>query len=206
MTGDPGTGSPGDLWKREKCYTLSWEMLGACLEELRRCIVRDRFFPTVVVGIARGGLVPASFFANALHTTRFVLVSIRRNSTNEVYSEKQDPQLAWISSQARLDGEHVLLVDDVTGSGETLRFTCALLAARGAEETRTVVLARMRHSTFVPNYVGVTLDDWIIFPWENAKSPIGKIVPIGARDIPQQPYSSETGAGPTRPQEAKQEL
>lgn len=167
------TGSP---WKQKRCYVLSWETLGVCLEELRQCVAREQL-PTVIVGIARGGLIPATFFASAIQEARLAVMSIARNRTDEIYSARGDPELAWMSPEARFEGERVLLVDDVTSSGKTLSFACDMLSTRGAQHVETAVVARMEGSAFVPNYVGVTLDDWIVFPWEITR-PSGQITLI----------------------------
>lgn len=169
-------------WKQESCYILSWEMLGVCLDELRQHISNDLLVPTIVVGIARGGLIPATFFANTINGARFVAMSISRNRTNEVYSAKKVPELTWMSPELRFEGERVLLVDDVTSSGETLRFACDLLAERGADKIWTAVVARMERSAFVPDYTAVTLDDWIIFPWEILNSS-RRVIFIGRKHI-----------------------
>lgn len=77
-----------------------------------------------VVGIARGGLVPAALVA---HQLQVPLVMMRVNYRDDDNNPRtQTPKLLH-PHDANLTGQRVLLVDDVSVSGSTLRFAASLL-------------------------------------------------------------------------------
>jgi len=68
--------------------------------------------------------------------------------------------------EARLHGENVLLVDDVSDSGRTLAMVLALLVRAGAE-VRTVCLYSKPATVLEPDYVWRKTSRWIAFPWSS---------------------------------------
>lgn len=154
------------LWKREKIYVLDWEMLGRCLQKIEYLVRQDGVMPTTIVGISRGGLVATTYFANIFNTSDVHILGIVRNTSNEKYSWKQEPQFFWMSPHADLRDRSILLVDDINGEGRTLALAIQLLQEQGANCIKTVVIACQQKSSFPVDYTAVVLDDWIVFPWE----------------------------------------
>ncbi|RKN03366.1 phosphoribosyltransferase [Streptomyces radicis] len=126
--------------------------------------------PQAVVGIARGGTQLAEWVAAHLSVPA-VVIGARHNTT--------DAPRASASGRVRLDavpeaalavlgrGRRLLVVDDVVGSGATLRAVLADLAARVAPVgVRTAVLCRNAGTRFAPDTWGWEVADWVVFPWE----------------------------------------
>ncbi|HJT66888.1 MAG TPA: phosphoribosyltransferase family protein [Pyrinomonadaceae bacterium] len=155
------------LWRREKLYLLSWEDLGKGLQKIRDQILSDGFRPVTVIGISRGGLVPATYFSHALHVDDFEVLGIARNASDDIFCLKREPELLWTSANRDYTGSSVLLVDDVAGEGKTLDFAVKFLKGKGATKVLTAVIARIQKCEFMPDYCAVEVDDWIVFPWEN---------------------------------------
>lgn len=164
--GEARSAGPPDLWRRERFLVLGWEALGRCLEVLAAQIEASGFRPTAIVAISRGGMVPAVFLANAFGLRDVQVISILRNVSNEKYSERGEPRLRWMAPDTPLDGERVLLVDDIAGDGGTLDLALGLLAGRNAAAVRTAVVVKNQGSRLEPDYRAITVDDWIVFPWE----------------------------------------
>jgi hypoxanthine phosphoribosyltransferase len=160
------SGSKAGTWRRERIYRLDWRSLGQLLEEIAEQIAAANFLPDIVVGIARGGLIPATYLANVFAVADLRAMSVLRNSSDTVYSAKQQPQIVWKSWDSALTGRLVLLVDDVSGQGRTFEAAVEALKQDGTEFVRTAVITKMAHSAFEPDFTGITLDDWIVFPWE----------------------------------------
>lgn len=108
--------------------------------------------PTLLIAPVRGGLVPATYLSHALGDV---------------------PVLCWDDnykaiSSGNWDYSKILIVDDLSDSGDTLKQIIDVLAQPECE-IRTATLIH-RHSTqLVPTYSGgvVKHDEWIVFPWEN---------------------------------------
>lgn len=153
-------------WKRERTTLLDWSALGRVLDGMRDRILKDSFRPQAVIGIARGGLVPAIYFANALKAADFHILGMLRNASDEPFSAKRSPTLCWESPMPDLSGKSLLVVDDIVGDGETMALAIATVRDRDAAEIRTAAVARYQGSRFTPDYCGITADGWIVFPWE----------------------------------------
>ncbi len=130
--------------------------------------------PDVVVGVSRNGLVPAVIICHALGVRDLRSVHVTRTVADGVDADKTpEPVHRNVASLGNLTGADVLIVDDIAGSGATLRDVAGLVRARGPATVRTAACVVNRanwrdHSDphRAVTYIGVTVDRWVIFPWE----------------------------------------
>ena len=116
-----------------------------------------------IVGVARGGLLPATILSHHMGIPLRPLSWSTRDHASSVHDENIKEDLR--------DGKRVLLVDDINDSGKTF---VEILEDWEYDELSTlgvVTLASVfqRYSTVLPsNFYSVFLDhdDWIGFPWE----------------------------------------
>lgn len=155
------------LWKREHLLQLTWEKLGSSLEDLRRQIIRSDFNPSSIVGICRGGLIPATFLSHAFGNPSFTVLSIVRNLNDEKYSERAAPKFGWMApDSSRIRDQNVLVVDDIAGDGGTLTLAREILMEMKPAAIRTAVIVKNVNSRFPPDHFALEVDDWVVFPWE----------------------------------------
>ena len=156
----------------------------ADVRALAAAIVADGTWqPTFLIGIGRGGLVPAVYLSHAsgLPTLSCDLSSRVRDFADEV--------LVRLAGHTRA-GERLLFVDDINDSGRTIAALRAALADAGA------VAGAVRVATLIENtvsaervdYAARTIDrtttkDWYVFPWE-AMAPADTIAEDAA-EIPE---------------------
>jgi hypothetical protein len=69
-------------------------------------------------------------------------------------------------------GLKVLVVDDVSDTGSSLRTAMEHVADRGASEVRVATLHVKPWTTFRPDYYAAEVDAWIVYPWEPVESMI----------------------------------
>ena len=81
--------------------------------------------PDLVVGIAKGGVVPASLIAHQLQCPLQLITIHYRDLHNAPFYES--PQLIQDFNEGKPVGQHVLLVDDVSVSGQTMDLAKSLL-------------------------------------------------------------------------------
>ena len=119
--------------------------------------IRKTQFPEVdlIVGIASGGVVPASLIAFHLNKPLDVMsINYRDEENNPRY---EVPQLLEKFNEL-ITGKHILLVDDVSVSGKTLETAKALFEEC---EVTTFVLKGQADISAFPEVV--TCVDW---PWK----------------------------------------
>ena len=137
------------------------------LLNLAKTIVRSGFVPDVIVGVSRGGWVPARVLCDLLG------VPVLANVGVEFYSgvgQRQDkPRLTQRLSTA-VSGKKVLIVDEVADTGKSLKLAKEHIIKEGAEQVRTVTMYTKPWSTFEPDYHEKKTSCWIVFPWETKET------------------------------------
>ncbi|HEU0043102.1 phosphoribosyltransferase [Sphingomonas sp.] len=122
--------------------------------------------PTCIIGVGRGGLVPAVYLS---HATGLPTLSCDLSSQVKDFA---DDVLVRLAGRTH-DGERLLFVDDINDSGRTIGLLRERLTQAGA------VAGSVRFATLLDNiassqrvdYRARTLDrtvdkDWFVFPWE----------------------------------------
>lgn len=117
-----------------------------------------RFKPDIIVGIIRGGLLPALHFSHALDRP---LVTIQWQ-TRDGSKRTVDPQLVEMIQS----GRHVVFVDDINDSGAT--FTQLNEAYGNHSNVFFVSLVEKVSSSYKSNVSALRIDDsrWLVYPWE----------------------------------------
>ena len=133
-----------------------------CLK-LAREIKSSGFEPDMVVGVCRGGWVPARFLADFLGDIREV-ASVRAIFYTGINKTKAKVKITQPVS-ASVRGKNVLLVDDVADTGHTLASVVTHLINKGAREVRVAVLHYKPWSVIKPDYFAAKTTDWVIYPW-----------------------------------------
>lgn len=145
---------------------ITQEDFVADVRTLASILARDAWRPDVIVGIGRGGLVPAVFLS---HATGLPMLSLDYSSrVPELVAES----LVRLAARSRA-GERLLLVDDINDSGRTIT------ALRAALTDADAATANIRFATLIDNirsaervdYAARAIDraivkDWFVFPWE----------------------------------------
>ena len=126
-----------------------------------------------VVGITRGGLVPAMIVSREL--------DIRIVDTISVKSYNHQAQMDAVmkkAPQADLmgDGEGILVVDDLVDTGKTLELVRNLYPKAHFATVYAKPKGRPMVDTFITE---VSQDTWIFFPWDMA---LQYVEPYRARD------------------------
>jgi xanthine phosphoribosyltransferase len=115
-----------------------------------------------VVGITRGGLVPAMIVSRELDIRVVDTISVKS------YSHQTQANVRVIKSpQAELmgDGTGILIVDDLVDSGKTLEVVRKLYP----NAHFATVYAKPSGKPMVDSYITeVSQDTWIFFPWDMA--------------------------------------
>jgi hypoxanthine phosphoribosyltransferase len=137
---------------------LGWAAFGEVARTLAAQIAK-KFRPTVVVGIAKGGVFAGGALAAALGADFYPVRLEKRRRDVGVLPEPIQEQLPDLS------GKRVLVVDDVAQTGATLARARALVRKSGARDVKTAVLvARPRGAR--PDFAAFATDELILFGWD----------------------------------------
>ena len=139
---------------------LSWEMFGELCRALALRVARD-FEPDLVVGIARAGVFPGAVVASVLRKDFYSLTISRREGGELV----RDRPAVLSAAPLQCRGKRILLVDEITSSGDTMRLGLASVRDRGPAEVRTAT-SFSRSGGYQPDYVALQTDANVIFPWD----------------------------------------
>jgi len=119
----------------------------------------------VIVGIARGGLVPAVLLSDELLLKNFLIIRLERYWLGKRKAAKAIKITQSLPGSLR--GKKVLLVDDITDHGGSLARAKEVLEKLHPAELRTAVLEHKVISIFKPDYCAHTIRKWrwIVYPW-----------------------------------------
>ena len=136
---------------------IEWDEYNELVSHIAAQIGDD--VPDVVVGLTRGGLVPAVQLSHMFNVPLIPLnISLR------------DGKCANTTFDYKLieDYQHPLVVDDINDSGSTLRKVLEMI---GPFPGSFAALLSKESSEFKCNYSGELINthkdnEWIVFPWE----------------------------------------
>ena len=162
----------------KKVY-LTWQDAKHHTQELLRKMQQDQWRPDYVVGLTRGGLIPANLISQYLDVPMHALkVSLRGDGENDTESN------LWMAEDA-YNGKRILIVDDINDSGATLDWIvedwCSgcfpddpRWKAIWGHTVRVAVLVDndASHTAMPISYYSLDINKeadpcWIVFPWED---------------------------------------
>ena len=150
---------------------LTWAGFGDASRELAAHVAASGFRPDVIVAVARGGLVVAGALAYALGVKLADAMNVEFYT--DVATTLPDPVLlAPLLDTESVQGQRILVVDDVADSGRTLGLVLKLLRGFGADVRSAVLYAKPR-TIVQPDFVWKSTEEWIVFPW-SAEPPLTK--------------------------------
>lgn len=145
---------------RHEYLEVDWAMFGELCRALALKVARD-YDPELIVGIARAGVIPAAVVATILRVDFYSMMISRRESGSTVREWPEDLSAA----PRQVEGRRVLIVDEITTSGDTLRLALAAVRDVQPTEVRTAT-SFARTSGYQPDYSALTMDANVIFPWD----------------------------------------
>ncbi len=150
--------------ERFRCEILSWARIVKDSKRLSKIIKDSGYNPDIVVAIGRGGYVPARILCDYLLIRDLTTIKVEHWGIAATETEKA---IIKFPLCAEIKDKRVLLVDDITDTGDTLRVSLEYLKNFEPKEIRTAILIHKSCSAIVPDYFvkKVVKWRWIIFPW-----------------------------------------
>ena len=120
----------------------------------------------MVIGLTRGGWVPARLICDHLKVKKLYAVKTEHWGVTANQNGK-----ALLTQELSIDvaNENVLIVDDITDTGESLILALGHLMKMKPRELKSSTLLHIAHSKIQPDYFCVHVPKeewtWFIFPW-----------------------------------------
>lgn len=158
----------------DKMY-IEWHQFHLMIDALADQVKQSDWQPDYIVGLTRGGLIPATILSHKLKVSMETLkVSLRDGGEPE--------HNCWMAEDA-FNGKNILIVDDLNDSGNTInwimndwRDACYSKDEKWSSiwgsNIRVAVLFNSidSGSKHKPDYYIHSMSEpkpWIVFPWEN---------------------------------------
>ncbi|MEI0563415.1 phosphoribosyltransferase [Brachyspira pulli] len=127
-------------------YIITWTDIDEAIEVLAKQIEDSKIHYEVIYGLARGGLVPAVMLSHRLKIPMVL-------NMEEVW-------------RLKVKNKSVLIVDDISDTGETLRYF------DDQKFDIATLFVREHTSKIKPKYIykNINHDNWLLFPWETQSS------------------------------------
>ncbi|MCL5252565.1 MAG: phosphoribosyltransferase [Candidatus Thermoplasmatota archaeon] len=145
---------------------VEWKEIVQWCSAIAEKVMDSDFRPDVIVGMARGGWVPSRLVCDELIVKNLISVKTQHWGMTATRDGK-----AVLSSgiSENLQGKRVLIVDDITDTGESIRLAFEHVRSLGPEETKCAAMLHISHSKFVPDYYAEEVNaakwKWFVFPW-----------------------------------------
>lgn len=149
-----------------RCRRVGWSEVDAWADRLAAAVRAAGAPPETLVGLTRGGWVPARLLSDRLGTKR--IVSLRAQHWGVTAMPDGVAQITEPLS-GKVAGEDVLVADDITDTGASLRLAVEHVRAAGARRVTSAAFLHIAHAQFVPTYWAEEIPRdrwvWVVFPW-----------------------------------------
>ncbi|MCQ8903912.1 MAG: phosphoribosyltransferase [Methanothrix sp.] len=173
---------------RFDCQLVSWEEAYRLELELAARIKSSGYRPDLVIAIGRGGFVPARVVCDRLLHTQLTSIRIERWG---VAAHKLERATIRFPLSVGISNMRVLVVDDVTDTGDTLSAALEYLWSMEPDDIKTGVLHHKLSSRVDPDYCSEIVKRWrwIVYPWAFHEEMLGFVErvlsgnPLGMEEI-----------------------
>jgi hypoxanthine phosphoribosyltransferase len=145
---------------------IAYETFLVDVEAVAQKLLQGGWRPDFLIGIGRGGLVPAAYLS---HRLDIAMLSVDVSSGEPGFAGEL---LGKLAAKIRA-GQRLLIIDDINDSGTTIASLRAALTAQGADadHLRVAVLIDNESSRAKAEYWSRRIDRrsekrWFVFPWE----------------------------------------
>jgi len=149
-----------------KCQLVTWKDIERWSMDIVRKVKKSGYEPEIVIGLARGGLVPARLIADYLNIKD--LYAVKTEHWGLTATPDGKARLAQ-GLQVSIEEKKVLVVDDITDTGQSLKLAVEHIREHRPSQIKSATLLHITHSKYVPDYYSEEVPEhnwtWFIFPW-----------------------------------------
>lgn len=164
--------------EKVECELLGWERVYALCKSLAKQVRASGYEPSVIIALARGGWFVGRVLCDMLAIKD--LVSLKVEHWGLTATPDGKARIVY-KFDMNLGNKRVLLVDDITDTGESMRVAADFVKRMKPLEIRTATMQNIyTTSKFAPDFVGESVKwRWFVYPWnfyEDLGNLIGKLL------------------------------
>ncbi len=165
-----------ELAKQNPVVRFSWADVDSMVKRIALRIIEDRYSPDLIVGIQRGGLIPAVHLSHLLNVRLVRPLLIQTTNSNKVRSQRISPIVDYVQDLGVIREKNVLIVDDVSNTGNTVLLAQKIVRDKSplSIKTSVLVLDSVPSEKGLPqieklfiDYFDTEINAWAQFPWES---------------------------------------
>lgn len=154
------TRTPYDYSTRKGVRPITWQDFHGLCKALAKAIAP--FQPQIILPVGRGGYYPGTLLSHMLQIEIYPVRVSRRVNDVVTYESPR-----WLVEPPPLvQGQRILIVDEICGVGETLGMVKQKTVSLGAVEVRSAVMYAHSWGVHVPDYIGLISDELLLNPWD----------------------------------------
>lgn len=147
-----------------KFEEISWEKVEELCYDIKEQMDNSNYVPDAIIGLLRGGVVPARIFADYFNITLdFFALDVKLY--DGIGKRKEKPIIRYAFKDNDIDGKRILVVDDIYDSGTTMN---AVLEHLKGKNVTTTTLHWKETANQKPDYFAEIAykGQWYCYPWE----------------------------------------
>ncbi len=151
---------------------LNWTDIDSLARRLYHQIKKARFQPEIILGISRGGWIPARLLSDMfeaecpfLGNTSSVLATMQIKFYTGIAETHKSPVVAQ-DVGVDIYQKKILLVDDLADTGESLECALDYLSLKKPKVVQIATLLYKPWSKVKPHYFVEEATEWVVFPHE----------------------------------------
>lgn len=151
-------------WKKNK-KSYNWRYIHKACDKIAEELYEADI--DCIVGLSRGGLIPAVILANNLGIREVFSIGVAS------YDQMQPGEISVyqnlpINNEQLIQSTKILVVDDISDKGNTFKHVTKFLREQYTADITTASIFTKPKTAFIPDLFYHQAPDrqWIVFPWE----------------------------------------
>jgi hypoxanthine phosphoribosyltransferase len=150
---------------------LTWEDMEQSVDNINSKLTKLNFKPDVLICVGRGGMIPTRLLSDYYLSSEVIFLPYRTYEVGGYSQTKVDPYISISMIESIINFKNILLVDDISDSGNTLVRCKKMLQLRATatlKEISIITCTTISKTIWIPDAAGIILENenWIVFPWE----------------------------------------
>ncbi|RJS86047.1 phosphoribosyltransferase [Methanophagales archaeon] len=175
------------MQEKFSCIMVDWNNVYDLCRVVSKEMKDARFKPEVIIGVARGGWYLARVLCDFfLLKDLFSLKMEHWGITATITGAAEMKYGLDDAARNKLRAKRVLIADDLTDTGDSLKLVVEYVKSLGAKDVKTATLHHKTSSSFVPDFYGELITEWrwVIYPWsihEDVMELVEKVISKGGK-------------------------